>query len=132
MANHTLRRFAFGWVNAPSRRGRTDQHRARYRAGTLTERAVRWRAIAAAGTLSAVPRTIEICLLDANLGPVGIEFFRDHHGEAGLDALSHVRVFGPQCDGAVRVDAYVTVGTEFGADSGQVVCVEAEKKSTRR
>ena len=51
-------------------------------------------------------------LMQADLGPVGFQFFGHGHGHAGADALPHVGFIGPDVDGAIPVDAKEGAGLE--------------------
>src|SRR6478672_1580008 len=109
MVNDAPRGFAVRGTYMPLRSRGAHEHGTRRRPCTLTERTVRRRSIAAAGALSAVPRTVQIGLFDPNARPVGVQLFGDHHRERRFDPLTHVRVFGPDRHRSVRIDTDVAV-----------------------
>ena len=81
---------AGGWGDVPLFGGGGDQHLAGGGAGFAQGRVGADGASAAAG---AQANALEVAsghgLLVLDLGPVGFEFFVQHHGEGGADALAH-------------------------------------------
>ena len=68
-------------------------------------------------------------LFDGDLGPVGVEFFGDQHGQHRLDALTDLGVLRHDADRAIRRDRYEHVHVDdrggrrrrFGGDGGGAV-----------
>jgi hypothetical protein len=63
----------------------------------------------------AVEGFVEVGLLNADGGPIGVELLGDHHGEHGLDTLADLGGLGHEGDDAVGSDLNKGAGREVGA-----------------
>ena len=68
----------------------------------------------AAGDLAAIAFLVGVALFDGDLGPVGVEFFRDQHRKHRLDALTDLRVLRHDADRAVGRDRDEVVHVDDG------------------
>ena len=116
MVDDTVIDGQFGDRHAPLFGRRGEQHRARLGPGLAQLHPGIGHGRAAAGPLNGAEGEVGIalgisrCALDPNPRPVGIEFFGDDGGDAGVGALPHFDMFGDHGHAVIRTDAQEGVG----------------------
>ena len=106
MDNATRPSRAFGFRNGPGLCSGGDKHLAARSAHPAQRIPVNRRGRAATGTLRAVLRFIKVGLLNADVLPVDVKFFRDEHGHARFDALTDLGILAHDGYGPVSGNAH--------------------------
>jgi len=105
MDNAAVGSLTFGFGDGPGLRGGGDKQLAAGGADAAERIPIDGSGSAASRALRAVNGFVEVGLLDADGFPINVEFVSDDHGEAGLDALTNLRILADDGDGAVGRDA---------------------------
>ena len=104
---------ALGGGDAPSLGGGLNQHGAHGGSNEVEVVVVVWGRIATAGALVAVFLQVEVALFDGDVLEGDFELLGDDHRERGLNALTHLRLFGNDGNLAGGRDADESVGREI-------------------
>ena len=105
------------------------QHLARGGAGVAIEIPLGADAVAAARSLATEFGTAQFGVQRPHARPVGVHFVGQDHRQCRLHALAHVRVLGPDGDGAIGVEAHEAVRLEAGGGLGRgLVRLPAERE----
>ncbi|MCY1394456.1 hypothetical protein D9M71_93760 [compost metagenome] len=110
MDNLVQLRAAFALGHLPPLRGGLFEHPPRGRATPPHGVVPMAHAARTVGVLIAVAHLIGGRLPDLDPRPIGIEFIRYHHGQAGAHTLAHFRTVAHHGDAAVGIDTQVHTG----------------------